>query len=330
MPNSNSRRGPGNGRSTGLRAIRLRGFSIVEMLAVVGIIAVLLAILLPALRSARRNTLWAQSQTNLRTVGQLLTLYIQDNRDIIAPTAFDYAPNNTHEEFARAGNVRSASPTGTAPPIGELHAGSWTDILWTSAKFEPIVNYGENASPWNYRFDSPDCVLYASGWSGSNPFRSAEAMQSLAGDGTGATPLGGGPGNGGPTSPQTGTGERISERADPGYFGGNPFFDARAPTSGRPYSGSYWSLGQIKRPESSMYCTDSNLGELLEVNDPTLNPNNPDLDLTGVEWRYTGRNCIMLFLDGHVDTIGQWENLRELETELGVRVFGLDQRSFFP
>jgi hypothetical protein len=37
----------------------------------------------------------------------------------------------------------------------------------------------------------------------------------------------------------------------------------------------------------------------------------------------------MLFLDGHVDTVGQWDGLRELEKELGVRVLGLDKRSFF-
>lgn len=317
-------RGTSHGHATGLRAARLRGFSIVEMLAVIGVIAVLLAILLPALGAARRNSLWAQSQANLRTVGQLLTLYIQDNRDVIAPTAFDHRPS------AAPGKVRSASPPLTVPPVGPLSVGSWTDILWTSAKFDPIVNLGESASAWDYRFDSPDGVLYASGWSGSNPFRSAEPMQSLAGDGSGATPLGGGPGNGGPTSPLTGMGTRINEKGDPGYFGGNPFFDARAPTSAHPYSGSYWSLGQIKRPEASLYCTDSNLGELLGVTDPTLNTNNPDLDLEGVEWRYTGQNCIMLFLDGHVDTIGRWENLQELETELGVRVFKLDQRTFFP
>ena len=78
-----------------------------------------------------------------------------------------------------------------------------------------------------------------------------------------------------------------------------------------------------------MYLTDSNLGELLEVNNTNWNPTNPDLDLVGVEWRYTGKNCIMLMLDGHVETRGQWDNLKDLELELGVRVLGLDQNVFF-
>jgi prepilin-type N-terminal cleavage/methylation domain-containing protein len=46
-----------------------RGFTIVEMLAVIGVIAVLLAILLPAIGAARRSALWGTSQSNLRQVG---------------------------------------------------------------------------------------------------------------------------------------------------------------------------------------------------------------------------------------------------------------------
>ena len=285
-----------------------RGFTIVEMLAVIGVIVVLLAILLPAIGAARRSALWGTSQSNLRQVGQLLTLYIQENRDTIAPTAFDYTAS------AAPGKVRSASPPGVAPPIGAAGVGSWTDILWTAGKLGPTLNLSETASTWDYRFDSPDAALYASGWSGSDPFRSAETLQKPAG-GDGATPFG--------------SGATADELGSPGYFGGNPFFDARPPTGTRPYSGFFWTLGQIKRPEASMYCTDSNLGELLGVNDPTLDPNNPNLDLVGVEWRYSGKNCIMLFLDGHVDTVGQWTNLRELDQELGVRVLGLDRKSFF-
>ena len=164
-------------------------------------------------------------------------------------------------------------------------------------------------------FRSPDAAIYASGWSGPNPFRSAEQLQKPIAGGTGATPYG--------------TGATEDEKGDPGYFGGNPFFDARPPTAQTPYSGNFWTMGQIKRPEASMYCTDSNTGELLGVNDSTLNPNNANLNLEGVEWRYTGSSCIMLFLDGHVDTVGQWSNLRELEKDLGVRVLGLNKRSFF-
>ncbi len=287
-----------------------RGFTLVEMLAVVGVIAVLLAILLPAINIARRNAVWGTSQANLRQIGQLVALYAGDNRESIPATAFDYSAS------AAPGKPRSASPPGVNPPLGPLNVGSWADLLWTSGKFGPVVNVAGSASGWDYRFDSPDAALYASGWDGVNPFRSAEVIREVPPGGTGATPFG--------------TGATSEELGDPGYFGGNPFFDARPPTGARPYSGNWWTTGQIRRPDASMYCCDSNLGEILEVNDGTLDPTNPNLNLVGAEFRYTGKQILMLFLDGGVGTFSEWGNLDELEKEQGVRVLGLDQRSYFP
>ena len=89
-------------------------------------------------------------------------------------------------------------------------------------------------------------------------------------------------------------------------------------------------MGQIRRPEASMYIADSNVGELLGLSAQVLDPNNLTLDLVGVEYRYSGDITLMLFLDGHVDGFTQWENLLELEKELGVRVLDLDKNRFFP
>jgi type II secretory pathway pseudopilin PulG len=288
----------------------LRGITIVEMLVVIGVIAALLAILLPALNVARRNALWATSQANLREIGQLLVLYSGDNREAIVPTAFDYS------QSLAPGKARSASPPGTVPPIGLVSVGTWADILWTAAKFGPVAsNIDPGVTAWDYRFDSPDAFLYESGFEGKNIFRSAETMQAIPDGGSGATPYG--------------TGALITEKGEPGYFGGNPFFDARPPTGSHPYSGTYWVTGQIKRPEVSMYCMDSSVGELLTVNDPTL-PTTSALNLTGVEWRYSGGQALSLFLDGHVAGVAEWDSLQELEIDYGVRVFALDQNRFFP
>lgn len=292
---------------------RTRGLTIVEMLAVIGVIAVLLAILLPAISLARRNALWGTSQANLRQVGQLVVLYAGENRETVVPTAFDYSAS------IAPGKVRTASPVGAQPPVGPISVGSWADILWTTGKFGPIAPGTIDGNPinWDYRYDSPDRVLYQSGWEQKNVFRSAEVLLEPTGaDGSEATPFGPGAG---PT-----------EKGDPGYFGGNPFFDARPPTPTRPYSGNYYAMGQIKRPEASMYLADCAIGELLGINDANLDPNNPNLDLVGVEWRYSGENCLMLFLDGHVGTYSRWENLEELEKDLGVRVLQLDRRNFYP
>ena len=60
-----------------------------------------------------------------------------------------------------------------------------------------------------------------------------------------------------------------------------------------------------------------------------MSPNNAALDLAGVDWRYSGKNTLMLFLDGHVDTIPEWTGLVELEKDLGVRVMNLERKTFF-
>jgi prepilin-type processing-associated H-X9-DG protein/prepilin-type N-terminal cleavage/methylation domain-containing protein len=82
-------------------------FTLVELLVVVGVIAVLIGILMPVVNRSRAMAVRATCQANLRSIGVCLRAYLNDNRDImplacaypwviIDPTNANYTPPITN------------------------------------------------------------------------------------------------------------------------------------------------------------------------------------------------------------------------------------------
>ena len=87
-----------SGRQSGLLAGRIRrklsngaGFTLIELLVVISIIALLMALLLPALQRVRKQARALVCQANLRQWGTTLALYLEDNEGRF-PRRADYDP----------------------------------------------------------------------------------------------------------------------------------------------------------------------------------------------------------------------------------------------
>jgi prepilin-type processing-associated H-X9-DG protein/prepilin-type N-terminal cleavage/methylation domain-containing protein len=114
---------------------RPRAFTLVELLVVIGIIALLIAILLPALSKARKQSIQLACASNLRQMGQGMILYTNEH---------GYYPGAM---FARGGELIAAWPTRLRKAIGGTARGNGNNVFWCPAQ--------DTAFQWQPKFDKP-------------------------------------------------------------------------------------------------------------------------------------------------------------------------------
>ncbi len=141
---------------------KTHGFTLVELLVVIGIISVLIAMLLPALNKAREAAKTVQCASNLKQIGNAFFMYAQDNHGAIVP-ALSYAPQywdgaisgRTWPEFiCRFGDYSATPNYGLVPDLFHCPALTEGDPLRVK-KREYAVNAwicGSVSNPSSYKF----------------------------------------------------------------------------------------------------------------------------------------------------------------------------------
>src|SRR3954453_19646692 len=95
---------------------RRAGFTLVELLVVIGIIALLISILLPSLNKARRAAATVQCASNMRQIAGAMLMYVNANKGAFPPalisTGGDVFPDGwfwaaelVHQNYIKAPNL---------------------------------------------------------------------------------------------------------------------------------------------------------------------------------------------------------------------------------
>lgn len=152
---------------------RARGFSLLELLVVVTIIAALMAVLLPSLRSAREAARRVACQSNLRQFGVMARMYSNDFASLqtaqsILQASHTISPDYANPTLSRYWNLAADRVTG--PPLaaaGPRYQGLNTALY----RYGLVSGSVQILCPSLDHNTAPGAMNYLYNWTGRLPYR---------------------------------------------------------------------------------------------------------------------------------------------------------------